>query len=118
MPAERFYGGMHPHLRIGRALFLALSLPPAPGCRSMRNRALTAGPEQVQYKGFTYRPLSPGDFRAPDPPDHLVGHAHRINAYSTIRIRPTPGSRLVVTQGELFGSPIFSAASSTWDSRR
>jgi hypothetical protein len=64
-------------------------------------------PQQPAFKGFTYRSLTPGDFRAPAPPGHLDGHAERINAHSAIRIRPVPASKFAITPGELFGQPYF-----------
>ena len=68
-----------------------------------RPRMHPGDPRQPSYEGFTYRALTPDDFRAPAPPDHLGGHAARVNAHSAIRIRPTPASKYVVSQGELYG---------------
>ena len=72
-----------------------------------RPRMHPGDPQQPAYTGFTYRTLTPADFRASSPPDHLGGHAERVNAHSAIRIRPTPASKFVVSQGELYGQPYF-----------
>ncbi len=70
-------------------------------------RMTPGGPDQPQYRGISYRALTRDDFRAPAAPEHLSAHAGHVNAHSAIRIRPAPGSRLVITQGDLFGQPYY-----------
>ena len=48
--------------------------------------------------GFTYRQLTPDDFRAGLVPEHLSTHGERINAQSMIQIRMTADSSFSVTR--------------------
>jgi hypothetical protein len=66
-----------------------------------------ADPNSAPSRGVTYRTLTRDDFRAAASPDHLTGHAERVNAHSAIQIRAAPGSKFVITQGELFGQSYF-----------
>jgi hypothetical protein len=94
-----------------KAAGIALLVLLAAGCAVLpdyaRPRMHPGDPQQPAHQGFAYRTLTPADFRSPAPPDHLGGHAERINAHSAIRIRPTPASRFAVAQGELYGQPYF-----------
>ena len=100
--------GVNARLRLAGVVALALL---AAACARLpeyaQPRMNPGDPQQAAYKGFPYRELTPADFRAPAPPDHLGGHAARINAHSTIQIRPVPAAKFGVTQGELFGQPYF-----------
>lgn len=91
----------------GLALLVLLAVACAGLPDYARPRMHPGDPQQPAHQGFTYRPLTPADFRAASPPDHLDGHAERVNAHSAIRIRPTPASKFAVTQGELYGQLCF-----------
>jgi hypothetical protein len=94
-----------------KAAGIALMVLFAAACAGLpdyaRPRMHPGDPQQPAHQGFTYRTLTPEDFRAPAPPDHLDGHAGRVNAHSTIRIRPAPASTFAVSRGELYGRPYF-----------
>lgn len=57
--------------------------------------------------GFSYRPLTPDDFRATSLSEQQAEHAGRINAHATIQIRATADSSFRVTRGDLSGRTFF-----------
>jgi len=48
--------------------------------------------------GFTYRQLTPEDFRAPSLPENLSTHRENINAYTATQIRITADSNFSITR--------------------
>lgn len=94
--------------RIALPLLILLALAACTRLPEYAQPRLTAGaPDQPQFRGIAYRALTREDFQATAAPEHLSAHAGRVNAHSAIRIRPAQGSRLVVTQSDLFGQSYY-----------
>jgi hypothetical protein len=58
-------------------------------------------------EGFTYRPLTIEDFRAPSLPPEYDRYDHHINAHSCISIRPSKDSQARITQGVYQGQSFY-----------
>ena len=91
---------------------LSLSLVLVPTCARLPEYAQ---PRKVQADelqkalatGFTYRPLTPADFRAASLSERQAEHAERINAHTATLIRLTADSSFRITSGDLYGQRYF-----------
>jgi hypothetical protein len=91
---------------------LSLSLVLVPTCARLPEYAQ---PRMVQADelqkalatGFTYRPLTPADFRAASLSEQQAEHAERINAHTATLIRLTADSSFRITSGDLCGQRYF-----------
>ncbi len=96
----------HTNRSIGYAV-LSLSLTLITSCAQLPEYAK---PQRIQIDeipnnsstGFTYRQLTPEDFRATLLPENLSLHGDRINAQSAIQIRRTANSSFSVTRWPFF----------------
>jgi hypothetical protein len=60
--------------------------------------------------GFTYRQLTPKDFRAPSLPENLSTHRESLNAQSAITIRMTADSNITITRFSLWDQINYSGS--------
>ena len=91
---------------IGYAV-LSLSLTLITACAQLPDyakprRIQIDGIPHLNPTGFTYRQLTPGDFRATSLPENLSTHGERINAQSAIQIRLTADSSFSITRWPFF----------------
>lgn len=91
-------------------LFLVLSL--IHGCAQLpeytRPRMVRADDlQKTPATGFTYRVLTPEDFRAASLSGNMAEHAERINAHAATQIRLTADSSFRIISGDLYGQGYF-----------
>lgn len=90
------------------SLALALILACARLPEYARPRMVQAdGLQQPRAAGFSYRKLTPEDFRAASLSEHKADHAERINAHAATQIRLTAESSFRITSGDLYGQSYF-----------
>jgi hypothetical protein len=65
------------------------------------------GLQQPRAAGFSYRKLTPEDFRAASLSEHKADHAERINAHAATQIRLTAESNFRITSGDFYGQSYF-----------
>jgi len=95
-----------------RYAVLSLALALIPACARLpeyaRPRMVQADDlQQTRAAGFSYRPLTPEDFRAASLSEHMAEHAERVNAHAATQIRLTADSGFRITSGDLYGQSYF-----------
>jgi hypothetical protein len=89
-----------------------LSLALIPGCAQLPEYARPRMVEVDELQktlatGFSYRELTPEDFRSASLSEQLAEHAARINAHAAIHVRLTTDSSFRITSGDLYGQSYF-----------
>jgi hypothetical protein len=89
-----------------------MALAIVPGCARLpeyaRPRMAQADElQQTRLAGFSYRELTPDDFRASSLSEPLADHAERINAHAATQIRLTADSSFRISSGDLYGQTYF-----------
>ncbi len=102
---------MHPRRR-WRFVLTVMLLVVVIGCAQLPEYArprfhMPENPAAASREGFTYRPLTVKDFKAPSLPSYFEQFNHHINAHSCISIRPSRESKARITPALYANRPFY-----------
>lgn len=89
---------------------LLLSLLLSSGCGGLPEYAqphFFPADRTISGDTFTYRELTRADFQATSVPDRLSKHKKRLNAHTTVSIRPVFGAKYIVSKGMIGEQQLF-----------
>jgi len=58
----------------------------------------------------TYRALIKEDFQAKELPEYIREHSDKLNAHTSVSIRPVPQSKYIISAAEYYGSRVYFAS--------
>lgn len=67
-----------------------------------------SGPMPVHV--IPYRNLLKSDFQAKELPEYIREHSHKLNAHTSVSIRPVSQSKYIVTSSDFYGAQVYFAS--------